>query len=78
MDAPIILCGLGRMGSRVLDYLRAAGLPVVVVDNACRPDDPRLNGVRLVSGDCRRRDVLEAAGVADCGARPRPDQRRPA
>ena len=67
MKRPIIMCGLGRMGSRVLDYLRAADLPVVVVDNACRADDPRLNGVRLVSGDCRRRDVLETAGVADCG-----------
>ena len=67
MKRPIVLCGLGRMGSRVLDYLRAADLPVVVVDTACRPDDPRLNGVRLVSGDCRRRDVLETAGVADSG-----------
>ena len=66
MKRPIVMCGLGRMGSRVLDYLRKADLPVVVVDAACYPDDPRLNGVRLVSGDCRRRDVLEAAGVADC------------
>ena len=47
--------------------MRAAGLPVVVVDNVCRPDDARLGGARLVSGDCRRRDVLEQAGVADCG-----------
>ena len=68
MNRPILLCGLGRMGSHVLDYLRAAGLPVVVVDTTCRPDDPRLQGVRLVSGDCRRRDVLETAGVADCRA----------
>jgi Trk K+ transport system NAD-binding subunit len=67
MKRPIVLCGLGRMGSRVLDYLRAADLPVVVVDTACRSDDPRLQGARLVSGDCRRRDVLETAGVADCG-----------
>jgi Trk K+ transport system NAD-binding subunit len=64
MDKPIVLCGLGRMGWRVLDYLRTANLPVVVVDTACRPDDPRLQGVRVVSGDCRRREVLEAAGVA--------------
>jgi Trk K+ transport system NAD-binding subunit len=55
------------MGSRVLDYLRAADLPVVVVDTACRADDPRLQGARLVCGDCRRRDILETAGVADCG-----------
>jgi Trk K+ transport system NAD-binding subunit len=67
MERPIVLCGLGRMGARVLEYLQAAGLPVVVVDTTCPADDPRLRGARLVSGDCRRREVLEAAGVA--GAR---------
>jgi Trk K+ transport system NAD-binding subunit len=67
MQRPIVLCGLGRMGARVLEYLRAAGLPVVVVDTVCRPDDPRLQGVRLVPGDCRRREVLQEAGVADAG-----------
>lgn len=63
MSQPIILCGLGRTGARVLEYLQAAHLTVVVVDTACRPDDARLHGARLVNGDCRRRDVLEAAGV---------------
>jgi Trk K+ transport system NAD-binding subunit len=62
-----VLCGLGRTGARVLYYLREAGLPVVVVDNRCRPDDPRLHGARLVSGDCRDREMLHAAGVV--GAR---------
>ncbi len=56
----------GPDGARVLETLREAGLPVVVVDNVCRPDDPRLLGARLIPGDCRRRDLLEAAGVADC------------
>src|SRR5947209_5587453 len=65
--ASIVLCGLGRMGSRVLDYLLAAGMPVVVVDTVCKADDPRLRGARLAVGDCRRREVLEGAGVA--GAR---------
>jgi Trk K+ transport system NAD-binding subunit len=64
---PVILCGLGRVGSRVLEYLRATGLPIVVVDNTCSADDPRLENVRLIAGDCRRREVLEQAGVA--GAR---------
>lgn len=65
MERPIVLCGLGRMGSRVLEYLQAARMPVVIVDTECRADDPRLNGARLVCGDCRRREVLEAAGVAE-------------
>jgi Trk K+ transport system NAD-binding subunit len=63
MEQPIILCGLGRVGWRVLEYLRAAGLPVVVVDTRCTLDDPRLAGARVVQGDCRRREVLEQAGV---------------
>jgi Trk K+ transport system NAD-binding subunit len=63
MDRPIVLCGLGRMGAKVLEYLKAAALPVVVIDNTCRPDDPRLLGYRLVLGDCSQREVLESAGV---------------
>jgi Trk K+ transport system NAD-binding subunit len=65
MDRPIVLCGLGRMGARVLDYLIAAGLPVVIIDTVCKDNDPRLRGARLVSGDCRRREVLEQADVAN-------------
>lgn len=64
MEQPFILCGLGRVGGRVLEYLRAAGLPVVVVDTSCAADDPRVQGLRVVTGDCRRREVLEAAGIA--------------
>ncbi|MBI1918424.1 MAG: NAD-binding protein [Planctomycetes bacterium] len=67
MNKPIILCGLGRVGWRVLEYLQAANLQVVVIDNVCAPDDPRLGNARLVQGDCRRREVLEQAGVRDCG-----------
>jgi Trk K+ transport system NAD-binding subunit len=64
MKKRIVLCGLGRMGWRVLEDLRAAGLEVVAIDTVCRPDDPRLKGVRLVSGDCRKPEVLAEAGVA--------------
>jgi Trk K+ transport system NAD-binding subunit len=64
MHRPIVICGMGRMGAHVLDYLLAAGMRVVVIDNVCKPDDPRLGTARLISGDCRRREVLEAADVA--------------
>jgi len=67
VDQPVILCGLGRVGCRVLEYLQAAGISVVVVDDCCALDDPRLGKARLVQGDCRRREVLERAGVV--GAR---------
>jgi Trk K+ transport system NAD-binding subunit len=65
MSNPFVLCGLGRTGSRVLYYLRAAGLGCVVVDDRCGPDDPRLHGARLVQGDCRDARSLRAAGVKD-------------
>src|SRR5689334_3619056 len=64
---PVILCGLGRVGGRVLEYLQAAGIPVVVIDDRCAPNDPRLGPARLLPGDCRRREVLAEAGVV--GAR---------
>lgn len=64
MRQHFILCGLGRVGWRVLEYLRAAGEPVVVIDNRCAPDDPRLGGVPLISGDCRQPAMLEQAGLA--------------
>src|SRR4051812_35294360 len=65
MERPVVLCGLGRVGGRVLESLRAAGLPVVVVDNFASENDPRLAGLTLVKGDCRRPEVLTKAGVAD-------------
>jgi len=62
MNQPIILCGLGRIGGKVLEFLRTAGLPVVVIDTQCQESDPRLEGTRLIRGDCRRPDVLAQAG----------------
>jgi Trk K+ transport system NAD-binding subunit len=67
MDKPIILCGLGRVGWRVLEYLRTAGLSVIVIDIRCETSDPRLAGIRLVKGDCRQHQTLLDAGVQDCG-----------
>jgi Trk K+ transport system NAD-binding subunit len=63
VEGPILLCGLGRVGWRVLDYLRTAGLSVVAIDDHADPDDPRLRGVRFVPGDFRNRGILEEAGV---------------
>src|SRR5260370_40598116 len=46
MEQPIILCGLGRVGWRVLEYLQAAGFPTCVVDVNCPAQDPRLKQAR--------------------------------
>ena len=63
MDGPVLLCGLGSVGWRVLDCLRSAGLPVVAIDLLADPADPRLQGVRCVRGDFRNKSVLLSAGV---------------
>jgi len=68
VDRPVLLCGLGRVGSRVLDSLRALGANVTVVDWTAKADDPRYAGIRLITGDCKQADVLERAGVRDAGA----------
>ena len=63
MEQSIVVCGLGRVGWRVLEILQTANLPVVAIDKECQATDPRLGRARLVSGDCQRRDILEQAGV---------------
>lgn len=63
MDQPVILCGLGRVGWRVLEYLQAVGFSVVVVDSQADHNDPRLSRVLVVKGDCRRADTLQRAGI---------------
>lgn len=64
-ERPVVLCGLGRVGWRVLASLRAAGLPVTVIDTSFAADDARLVGVMAVRGDCRRPEILEQAAVKD-------------
>ena len=68
MESHFILCGLGRVGWRVLEHLRAVGTPITVIDNRCSAQDPRLGGVKLVVGDCRRQEILEQAGLAEARA----------
>ncbi len=58
MNRPVVLCGLGRVGWRVLDFLRGAGVPVIVLDLHIKPDDPRLTGVQVIRGDCRDLQAL--------------------
>jgi Trk K+ transport system NAD-binding subunit len=67
VDGPVLLCGLGTVGWRVLEFLRTAGMPVVVVDRTADPEDPRLFGVRCVKGDFREKGVLAEAGVREAG-----------
>ena len=63
MQQHFILCGLGRIGWRVLEQLQSTGAAVVAVDNRCALDDPRLGNATLIPGDCRQADVLRRAGL---------------
>src|SRR5205809_860997 len=69
MRQHFILCGLGKVGWRVLEQLRAAGTPIVAIDNHCAPDDPRLAGTPLIQGDCRHADVLVTPAAPLVGRR---------
>lgn len=62
MDGPVIVCGLGRVGKRILDYLIAAKLTAVVVNARLDPGELPL-GVRGLTGDCRSAELLREAGV---------------
>ena len=63
MEAPVIVCGLGKVGRRVVEFLRVAGVPVIVLDTKSNDSDAT-PGVTFVVGDCRKRESLERAGVA--------------
>ena len=65
MRPHFILCGLGKVGWRVLEYLRKAGEEVVVIDARAPAEDNRLDGVTYIVGDCRQQTLLKQARVAD-------------
>ena len=65
MEGPVLLCGLGQLGWRVLEFLRSTATKVTVLDAEARADDPRLAGIPLIPGDFRNPAVLEAAGVRE-------------
>jgi Trk K+ transport system NAD-binding subunit len=63
MDRPVIVCGFGRVGRRVLEYLRAAQLPAVLIDQRFDPNHIPSDS-RTITGDCRNRETLIAADIA--------------
>ncbi len=63
MAAQVVICGLGKVGWRVLSSVQATGARICVVDRHCQPDDPRLQGVQVINGDFRQVEVLRTAGV---------------
>jgi Trk K+ transport system NAD-binding subunit len=68
----VLVCGLGRVGFRVVRWLLDLGEEVVVVDlpgdEDQLHDQVRAWGVPVVCADARRVDVLEEVGVLRCCA----------
>ena len=60
-DGPVLVCGLGRVGAQVLEFLHRAGVPVAALDSSPRPRVPA--GVTAYSGDCRDPKALLSAGA---------------
>ena len=62
----VIVCGLGRVGFRVVEWLTRLGEPVVLIESS--GDHPLLDQVRslsvpVIAADARRPEILEQAGL---------------
>ncbi|MBI3944326.1 MAG: TrkA family potassium uptake protein [Armatimonadetes bacterium] len=62
----VVICGVGRLGYRIVEQLLACGEEIVAVE--MNGENPFLAGVRqrgvpVILGDARDREVLEQAGV---------------
>ncbi|MEJ5368688.1 MAG: cation:proton antiporter [Bryobacteraceae bacterium] len=62
----ILVAGYGRSGRAVTGVLRAAGLPVVVIElNHAIFNDLRSDGIPAIWGDVTSEEILRAAGLKD-------------
>lgn len=65
MDKHVIICGYGRTGGRIAEFLSAENIPFLALDvdpqQLKRPVPP---GGKLVFGSADRAEVLQAAGLA--------------
>ncbi|MBU6295561.1 MAG: NAD-binding protein [Planctomycetes bacterium] len=65
---PIIVCGLGRVGQNLAQYLVSLGAKVVCIDTEAPADSLRADGVQIISGDCRDDAALRRAGIDQASA----------
>ncbi|MGL6074440.1 MAG: potassium channel family protein [Fimbriiglobus sp.] len=65
MEAAVLVCGLGRVGRRVVEFLAKAGVRVVVIDTQEDHNHDLPKDVAFFTGDCRKPDVLEKAGIRE-------------
>ncbi len=62
----VVVCGLGRVGMRVVEHLAHAGISVVAIDrtpDAGRMARARRLGIAVVHGDASKEEILNSANV---------------
>ena len=64
MENHYIVCGYGRIGHRIAEVLKEAGIPLVVVENRDSSiERVRHDGILYVRGDAQDESVLKEAGI---------------
>ena len=61
----VVICGYGRTGQRIAEFLGIEGIPFIALDiDPQRISEARAQGINVVFGNADRPEVLQAAGVA--------------
>jgi len=61
----VVICGYGRTGSRIAEFLDIEGVPFIALDvDPQRIAEARARGINVVFGNADRPEVLQAAGVS--------------
>jgi CPA2 family monovalent cation:H+ antiporter-2 len=61
----VVICGYGRTGSRIAEFLAIENIPFIALDvDPQRIAEARAQGINVVFGNADRPEVLQAAGVA--------------
>ena len=61
----VVICGYGRTGQRIAEFLGIEGIPFIALDvDPQRISDARAQGINVVFGNADRPEVLQAAGVS--------------
>lgn len=64
LEQHVVICGFGRMGSKLAEALATRGKPLIVIDqDASRVDTARGFGCLALQGNATEEETLKAAGV---------------
>ncbi|GAB2181996.1 monovalent cation:proton antiporter family protein [Denitratisoma sp. agr-D3] len=64
LDGHVILCGYGRTGARIADFLEGESVPFLALDvDPRRTRQAVARGRRVVFGNADREEILKAAGI---------------